>query len=190
MQQYLRFDPKRVAYFEKAGWEAYYNRQWGRVLALMVGLNREQFRMPWWVAMWAAFDTVRAAKAFAPVDNDIPNATRHLVNYYAKARRYAGIATSAEQLAALEMDYWIVHRQLAMHRQQHQADDNIEPMVQAFMRLHAALFDASAAAMRPSAHARALAAVAVDRITGKYSTDVAADWRAVEQYLVEAYEAV
>ena len=71
MYRQLRFDPCHVAYFEKAGWEAYYNRQWGRVLALMARLNREQFRMPSWVAVAAALDTVRAAKAFAPVENDI-----------------------------------------------------------------------------------------------------------------------
>jgi hypothetical protein len=190
MQQKPRFDPNRVAYYEKAGWEAYYNRQWLRVLTLMVGLNREQFRMPWWVAIRAALDTVRAAKAFAPVDNDIATAQRHLANYFAKARRYAGIAADAEQLAALEMAYWVVHRQLAIRRQQNQADHDIEPMIEALAHLHAALFDATAAAMRPSAQARALAAVAVDRITGQYSTDVAADWRTVERYLQEAYAAV
>lgn len=190
MQERPRFDPNRVAYYEKAGWEAYYNRQWGRVLALMVGLNREQFRMPWWVAVVAAFDTVRAAKAFAPVEHDLAQATRHLVDYYAKARRYAGIAATAEELATLEMDYWVVHRQLAVRRQQNQADHDIEPMVQSLARLHAALFAAPVEAMRPSANARALAAVAVDRITGQYSADVAADWQAVERYLQEAYRTV
>jgi len=190
MQQQLRFDRNRVAYYEKAGWEAYYNRQWLRVLTLMVGLNREQFRMPWWVAIRAALDTVRAAQAFAPVDNDIVTAKYHLVDYFAKACRYAGIAASAEQLAELEMEYWVVHRRLAIRRQQNQADHDIEPMVQALARLHAALFDASEAAMLPSAQARALAAVAVDRITGNYSTDVAADWREVERRLQEAYRAV
>lgn len=190
MQRRLRFNSDRVAYYEKAGWEAYYNRQWGRVLALMIGLNREQFHMPWWVACTAALDTVRAAKAFAPVDHDLPAATRHLVNYYAKARRYADIATMAEALAALEMDYWVVHRQLALRRQQNHADSDIEPMVQSLARLHAALFGTTVEAMRPSAKARALAAVAVDRITGKYSTDVAADWREVERYLQEAYRMV
>lgn len=189
-QRQLRFDPNRVAYYEKGGWEAYYNRQWGQVLALMVGLNREQFGMPWWVAIAAALDTVRAAKAFAPVDHDLAKATRHLVAYYVKARRYAGIAATAEELANLEMLYWVVHRQLAVRRQQNQADQAIEPLVQALAQLHAALFGAPVEAMRPSAQARALAAVTVDRITGNYSTDVAADWQTVERYLQEAYRAV
>ena len=44
-----------------------------------------------------------------------------------------------------------------------------------------------AAAIRRSAELRAQAAVAVDRITGKYSIDEIADWDEVEQKLVEAY---
>ena len=44
--------------------------------------------------------------------------------------------------------------------------------------------------MRASAELRAKAAEAVDRITGKRSTDVAGDWRRVEAYLNQAYEAV
>ncbi len=54
-------------------------------------------------------------------------------------------------------------------------------------RLHAALFKAPPAAIRHSAELRAQAAVAVDRITGKYSADEVADWDEVEQKLVEAY---
>jgi hypothetical protein len=48
-------------------------------------------------------------------------------------------------------------------------------------RLHAALFKAPPAAIHRSAELRAQAAVAVDRITGKYSTDEVADWHEVEQ---------
>ena len=37
---------------------------------------------------------------------------------------------------------------------------------------------------------RALAAKTVDRITGRYSTDVAGGWRLVEASLQQAYQAV
>ena len=40
------------------------------------------------------------------------------------------------------------------------------------------------------AELRALAAKTVDRITGRYSTDVMGDWRQVEAYLQQAYRAV
>jgi hypothetical protein len=63
-------------------------------------------------------------------------------------------------------------------------------MVEALARLHAALFDASPQAIQRSAALRAQAAVAVDRITGRYSSHVAADWRLVEDLLRRAYRAV
>lgn len=186
----FHFNPAQVAYYEKAGWEAYYNRNWTRAFWLLVQLNREQFRMPWWVALTAALDTVRASMAFAPIDNDLPRAQYFLERFFAKARRSMGMQTEAKRLAALEMTYWIVHRQLAIRRQRDQADDNIEPMVQALTELHAALFTATPAQLRTSAECRALAAQAVDWITGGYSTNIAADWRTVEAYLRRAYQAV
>ena len=70
------------------------------------------------------------------------------------------------------------------------AIDNTAPMVESLNRLHAALFKAPPAAIRRSAELRAQAAVAVDRITGKYSSDDVTDWDEVEQKVNEAYEAL
>jgi len=182
------FNPERVAYFESAGWRAYYDRDWLRVLGLMVQLNREQFGMSWPNAILASLDVVRASLAFAPVDNDIPTATAHLAHYYAKARRAAGITTDAEKLAALEMDYWVVHRRLANERKaapDHTGD--LTPMVDALTSLHETLFAVTPEVARRSAEMRAQAAARVDRITGGYSEDVEADWRQIEVELKQAY---
>jgi hypothetical protein len=190
------FNPAKVAYFEKAGWEAYYAREWFLAFQLMIQLNREQFRMPLWTAILASIDIVRASLAFAPLENNnVPAATEYVRRYYEKARRSVGIEADAQTLADLEIDYWIVHRQLARERKQAVEDgkgaiDNSAPIVESLNRLHAALFKAPPAAIRRSAELRAQAAVAVDRITGKYSTDEVTDWHEVEQKLVEAYEAL
>lgn len=185
------FDPERVAHLEAGGWKAYYDRDWPRVLLLMVQMNRTQFCMGWLDAVTGALDIVRAAAAFAPVENDVPAATAYLARFYAKARHTAGLPTDAASLAALEMDYWIVHRDLAIERKaapDHAGD--IQPMVDALEHLHSALFSAPPDAIRQSAEARALAAATVDRITGGYSPDVSADWAAIEQALHTAYRAV
>ncbi|HRW46854.1 MAG TPA: hypothetical protein P5333_05005 [Caldilinea sp.] len=184
-------EPERVAALEAGGWKAYYDRDWPRVLMLMVQMNRTQFCMGWLDAMTGALDIVRAAAAFAPVDNDVPAATAHLARFYAKARLTAGLPTDAATLAALEMDYWIVHRTLAVARKaapDHAGD--IAPMTAALERLHAALFSAPPAAIHRSAAGRAQAAALVDRITGGYSPDVGADWAAIEHELSAAYRAV
>jgi hypothetical protein len=156
----------------------------------MVRLNREEFRMPLPSALAAAVDIVRASIAFAPVDNDVPKAARYVRRYYEKARRSAGFQAEALAVAELEMKYWVVHRQLAVERIKQPDLDNTAPMVEALADLHAALFDVSPQAARPSAELRALAAKTVDGITGRYSTDVAGDWRLVETYLQQAYQAV
>ena len=54
------FNPAKVAYYEKAGWEAYYAREWFLAFQLMIQLNREQFRMPLWTAILASIDIVQA----------------------------------------------------------------------------------------------------------------------------------
>ncbi|MCO6453529.1 MAG: hypothetical protein J5I90_22295 [Caldilineales bacterium] len=186
------FAPDRVAYFEAAGWRAYYDHKWLRVFRLMVGLNREQFGMSLPTAILAATDIVLASVAFAPVENDIPATLAHLQRYYAKARRAAGLKTEAREMARLEVDYWIVHRRLANERKQSPTHDgDIEPMVDSLRRLHKVLFPkAASASLDASARERALAAVAVDRITGGYSPDIAADWDEVEQRLRQAYRQV
>jgi hypothetical protein len=185
------FDPDCVAYLEAAGWEAYYDRKWPRVFGLMVQTNREQLRMSLPTAIVAAVDIVRASIAFAPVDNDVPAATNHLQAFYDKARRSLGLAANARTLAELEMDYWVVHRRLALERKQAPSHDgDVEPMVESLARLHAALFAAPPEAIRRSAELRAQAAVAVDRITGGYSTDVEDDWRKVEESLRAAYRSL
>lgn len=184
-------DPDIVAYYEKEGWAAYYDRNWTRALRLLYRMNRDAFRMSRWTALGASLDTVRASVAFAPLEgNDVPKARRHMARFYEKARRNLPIQADPETLAALEMDYWVVHRELAIRRRLDRADDDVEPMVQSLMALHAALFNSTPEMMRASAEWRAEAAKAVDRITGKYSEDVAEDWRRVEEYLRNAYRAV
>ncbi len=185
------FAADRVAHLEKSGWQAYYDRNWPRVLTLMVQMNRTQFCMSWLDATLAALDIVRSAAAFAPIDNDIAAATQHLATFYARARTSAGLRSDATTLAALEMEYWVVHRELAIARKaapDHAGD--ITPMVVALEALHAELFDAPPAAIRRSAELRAQAAATVDRITGGYSRDIATDWQTIEQLLADAYHTV
>jgi hypothetical protein len=113
-----------------------------------------------------------------------------MARFYEKARNALDIPTDAQRLAELEIDYWVVHRELAIRRKNKREDEDIEPMVNSLNALHAALFDSSLEVMRPSAEWRALAAKTVDRITGNYSDDIDEDWRRVEDYLQKAYRAV
>jgi hypothetical protein len=185
------FDPDQVAHYEKTGWEAYYDRNWLRAFWLLMRLNHAQFRMTWPVAFSGAIDTVRASAAFAPLEhNDVPKAQYYITRFYQKAARSLGLRTAPAALAKLEIDYWVVHRQLARARAQDPVAGDIGPMTESLARLHAVLFGSTPERMRTSAELRARAAEVVDLITSRRSTEVLADWRRVEDYLRQAYRAV
>ncbi|MEZ4538671.1 MAG: hypothetical protein R3C43_01655 [Chloroflexota bacterium] len=190
----------RIARIETKLWEAYYNREWLREFRLLVNLHREFFRMKLPAAILASYDAARAAMVFAPLDtSDRPAARRHLVRYYTKVRRSLGCKAEATDLAERELHYWVVHRQVAGRRLAQVNDGRpiddpdlteLEPVSDAFARLHAGLFNSTPEIMRESGVYRAQAAAVVDRISGRYSPDVAADWGRVEAYLRLAYRAI
>lgn len=191
------FNPERIARLETDAWRAYYDRRWLRMARVLVIAHREQFGMSLAGALLATVHSSRAAIAFAPLDSSDPDKARTLlVPYYRRIRAALGSAASPETLAEREIDYWIVHRRLAIQRKANPAGsapdslDDMEPLVTSFARLHAALFDSSPEAMHPSAEQRALAAKAVDRITGNYATNIPADWQRVEVRLTRTYQAI
>lgn len=190
----------RIARIETELWEAYYNREWLREFRLLIAMHREFFGMGFLTAVAASYDAARAAIAFAPVEgNDIPKARRFLLRYYEKVRRALGCEATAGDLAERELDYWVIHRQVAGRRLAEvnagrpvddPLPDEIEPVVEAFARLHAGLFNSTEEVMRESAEHRARATAVVDRISGRYSPDVAGDWLRVEEFLRLAYRAI
>jgi hypothetical protein len=197
----IRFDPDRVARLETESWRAYYDRRWLSMARVLVAAHREQFGLSAIDALLATISASRAAVAFAPLEgSNLDAARRHLVVYYRRVRAALGTTADAATLAERELDYWVVHRRLAIARKANPPAANslstvdtleaIEPMTTAFAQLHAALFDSTPEMMRPSAEQRALAAVAVDRISGGYSNDVAADWAQVESHLQQTYGAI
>ena len=188
----------RIARIETELWKAYYERAWVREFRLLVALHRTFFQMDFLTAVTASYDAARAAMAFAPLDSSDPAAARrYLVGYYEMVRRSLNCTAGAADLAERELHYWVVHRQVARKRLMEIAggrpvDDpglsEIEPVIDAFAQLHAGLFNATPERMRESAVYRAQATAVVDRISGRYSPDVAADWKRVAAYLRLAYE--
>ena len=180
----LTFDPARMAYIETEGWRAYYDRAWTRALGLMLELNHNVFGLSWLDTLLASYYSTRAQMAFAGANNNPPLAQEHLAKYYGVIARARGLHYEPVRAAEAEMRYWIVHRQVAAQ------PDNPAPLVDSLADLHAYLFDIPADAARASGVERTAAAQAVDRITGRRSTDVAADWREVETRLRAGYKIV
>lgn len=182
-QPVFRFDPDRVATFEAAGWRAYYDRRWIKLLRLTWGLCREQFGIPFPQSILAAYHVTRGALAWAPVDHDDAQVLAFYRRFYRIARRYSGLTFDPDRVAELEMRYWDDHRRLVG------VDDKRE-FLATLIALHAALFGLSPEEARPSAEYRLRAATTVDRITGGRSTDIAADWAAIEADLRRCYRSI
>lgn len=178
-----RFNPDRLASLEAAGWRAYYERAWLKLLVLIVSLCQEQFHIPFPVSLLAAYYTTRASIAWVPTHHDERQLRRHFEKFYRLVGRYSGLRFDPGQAAAFELDYWMAHRRLAGL-----ADK--EPYVQAVARLHTALFGLPEDQMRPSAEARVEATNVVDRITSGTSVDVAGDWRRLEECLRRCYRSI
>jgi hypothetical protein len=179
----FQFNADRVAHFEATGWRAYYDRQWLRLLRLILSLCQEQFHIPFPVSVLAAYYVVRASAAWAPVDHDEVKVRAFYTRFYRLARRYSGLKFDPEQVGALELRYNDVHRKLVGQ------PDKAE-FIQVMTELHSALFGIAPEAARESAELRVLANNTVDLITGHTSTDPEADWRKLEDYLRQCYRSI
>ena len=179
----FEFDPDLVAYFEAAGWRAYYDRNWPRLLWLMVRLCQEQFRIPFPVSLLAASYAARAARAWVPLDHDERVVRHYYERFYRLARRYSGLRFDPARAAALELAYNDIHRRLVGN------PDKAE-FIETMVALHSAVFGIAPEQARESAELRVAAANAVDRITSRTSTDVEGDWAQVEDDLRRCYRAL
>ncbi len=179
----LRFNPDRVAYFEAAGWRAYYDRAWLKLLRLIVSLCQEQFGIPFPSSLLAAYYVTRASAAWAPVDHDERQVQAWYERFYRLARRYSGLKFDPARAAALELRYNAEHRRLV-------GNPDKQAFVQAMVELHGELFGLSPQQALPSAELRVQANNTVDRITGRTSTDVEGDWALLEEHLRACYRSI
>jgi hypothetical protein len=173
----------RIAELEAGGWRAYYDRDWPRVIRLMVALNQEQFHIPFPLSVVAAVHVARASVAWAPVEHDEAVVRRHLRRFYRMALRWSGMQFDPQRAAELEVGYWVEHRRLLGV-----ADKG--PFVDAMAALPGELFGLSPERMRDSAEWRVRANNTVDLITGGTSQDPEADWRKLEDELRECYRSI
>jgi hypothetical protein len=173
------FDPATVARLEVAGWRAYYARNPFAALAVLWRLTRGQFALPLGAALRAAYFALRGQAAFAGERGRAERALPWMTRFYAVTPRRDG--ASAAALARAEIEYWVRHRRVVGQPDQTSLED-------ALAELHALLFGGTPATQRASAHERTLACQAVDRITGRVSSDITRDWQLAEMHLRRAYE--
>ena len=183
MSASYHLNPTRVAYFEAVGWRAYYEHNWPQVLRLIVGLCQEQFHIPFPLSLLAGYYTTRASIAWVPVDHNIQTVLTYLRKFYHIARRYSRLQFDVERVASLELQYFVVHRDISGQ------EDKTE-LIQTMADLHSTIFGITPAQARTSAELRVLAMNTVDLITSKKSLDPTSDWAKLEEYLRQCYTSI
>jgi hypothetical protein len=179
----IELDPERLAQLEAGGWRAYYDRNWPRLIQLMVQLNQEQFHIPFPLSVVAAYHVARGSIAWAPVKNDPEVVRRHFTRFYRIARRWSGLQFEPRRAAELEIGYWIEHRRLI-------GNPDKSSFVEAMTALHSHLFCLPLERMRDSAEWRIRANNTVDLITSGESKDPEADWAKLEDELRQCYRSI
>jgi hypothetical protein len=177
------FDPDHVAKLETEMWRSYYDRKWLRVLYLTERTSAEEFHIPIPLSLQAAYYATRAARAFKPIDNDLPATLGALTGYYRLVRRFSGLRFDPAEVAGSELRYWIVHRDLSG------ASDHAA-LIDVLAELHASTFGIPRERALDSGRWRAKAAITVDGITGRRSTDVDRDWGILEDQLRSCYRSL
>jgi len=180
------FDPDRLAYLEVAGWRAYVDKKWLKLLWLLLSLAREQFGFSWSRAVQGAYYVTRASIIWKPVDHDVPAVRRYLRKFYKLAVKHGkGFSFDPRRVGDLELKYWHVSRQYSSAPYR---DDT--PLIPVFAELHSAIFDVSIEEAWASAVGRARSLHAYGQIAGGHSQDIEGTWQRSEEYLREGYRSL
>jgi hypothetical protein len=179
-----QFDPRKVAYYEKENWAAYYQKQWLRLLRVSVGMVRHSFALSTWQAIRAAYLVARAEIAAAPFpDNDVPLAEAYMRRFYALVKQIHGESFDVNEAARLEVNWWVVHRRLFG-----QADN--QELVDALTDLYATVYTVERRQVCPAAFHRAQAMIYSDRWVNEGRVEPSPLLEQVETELYLSYAAL
>lgn len=144
-----KFDPRRLAHYEKENYVAYYQKNWPRLLQVSVGMIKEAFGLSPLQAVYGAYLVARGEIAFAPFpENDLPLAQAYMRRFYQFIKQTHHEEFDVERAARLEVDWWIVHRRLFGN------PENVE-LVEALTALYAEAYGVAPDLVRPAAQQRA-----------------------------------
>lgn len=107
------FDALEVAHLETAMWRSYYDKERVKLFGQLAELLRKQYRLPLWRSNAVAYQAAKAAFVFKGGHgrSDYEKALPNLVNYYDAIRQVSDIPFDVDQVAKLELEWWIIHRE-------------------------------------------------------------------------------
>jgi hypothetical protein len=152
-----KMDPRKLAYYEKENYVAYYEKNWLKLLRVSVGMVKESCGLSWPQAIYGAYLVARAEIAFAPFpENDLPLAKAYARRFYEFLRRVHREDFDVDRAANLEVDWWGVHRRLFGNEQN-------QELIDALACLYEEIYGAQSEKFKEAAYYRALGMLYSDR---------------------------
>lgn len=106
-------DPRKLAYYEKENYVAYYQKEWWKLFRVSVAMVKEAFGLSWLQAVYGAYLVARAEIAAAPFpDNDIPLAESYMRRFYEFIKNVHKEDFDPAKAARLDVNWWVIHRRL------------------------------------------------------------------------------
>ena len=178
------FDPDEVARLETAMWRSYYDRRRLPLFGQLVSLLQGQFHLQPLRSVALAGLAARAAAVFqvGASHADYRRALPYLERYYAGIRAVSEVPFDPRRAAALELEWWIVHRQVDDH-----PPGDLET---ALAELAAELYQVPAERLWIHAARRAEAMTIRDRTSRRDVGVLDDDWDRIEAVLWVAWKAL
>ena len=148
------FDPVAVARRESDAWVAYYRGDWLAFARAAAALSRRTFGLSWPLTIYCSWLVLRATQMWAGCpDNDPVGAQRAIERFYRVVQRQSGEAFDPVAAAALEIEWWSVHR----HTQRLATPGDDGALTDALARHYAHIYSAPYEAVLGAAEGRAQA---------------------------------
>jgi hypothetical protein len=145
-----KLDPRKLAYYEKENYVAYYGKDWIKLLRVSVGMVKESFGLSWLQAIYGAYLIARAEIAFAPFpNNDVPLAEAYVSRFYQFIKNVHHEDFDVEQAAQLEVNWWGIHRKLFGNKEN-------QELVEALTCLYEEIYGAESMKFKEAAYQRAM----------------------------------
>lgn len=176
-----QFDPGEVARLETEMWRSYYDKNPALLFWQLAGGLRQQFHAPFWRSFGLAFQATRAAFVFKQGQStaDYQRAMPVLVDYYRAIQELSSVPFNTRRVAALELNWWIIHRQRDRYTYADLAD--------ALARTSAALYSQPVASFATYARLRADAMKSCDEAGQLPNGATEADWNRIQTALTRAW---
>jgi hypothetical protein len=175
------FDGREVERLETAMWRSYYDHRPVALFAELSELLRTQYGFPFWRSVAGAYYAARAAVVFQAGSRrtEYERALPALVSYYALIRRTNTPSFDVNKAAALELEWWIVHRERTRY--------GTPALERSLADLQAAIYARPGSDFEEHARARAEAMLLRDEQAGDDQADdktsSAVDWKRIGELL-------